>query len=324
MKTAPVPPPACPRCGYDQSGIIATWQDYCPLRGTCSECGHEFEFCRILNSRRYRVPWLFEHAAARPRWDLLVRAPWRTLVRVAVPWRFWRDGDGVRLDTDLSLLRLIAWLPLAMLAPIVLTAMLSAAQIAVPRLLGVGGRAAMTAAEWAGVVINAVLMPLGLGYVDSWLRYCPAWEVPYMVQAWAACAILMPLMILALSSTRLTCRIRTRHVVRAAVYGMGVLAMWPLDALVGLILELVPLPGSGGRSIFAVLFGTYYGFNWSLLPFAFGLLGIAWFAAWWYTVIVRVFRLTHGHAVWALLMVACLLVFFIFASLAQGLNWLLV
>lgn len=41
--------PDCPRCGYDQSGLIATWSDHCPTAGLCSECGLSFYWSTVLN-----------------------------------------------------------------------------------------------------------------------------------------------------------------------------------------------------------------------------------------------------------------------------------
>ena len=29
----------CPRCGYDQRGMVESWTLQCPLTGECAECG---------------------------------------------------------------------------------------------------------------------------------------------------------------------------------------------------------------------------------------------------------------------------------------------
>jgi hypothetical protein len=59
------PRPECPRCGYDQSGAIATWEGAsppaCPLEGRCSECGLLFSWGDVLNPRLSGPPWSFEH-----------------------------------------------------------------------------------------------------------------------------------------------------------------------------------------------------------------------------------------------------------------------
>lgn len=73
----------CPRCGYDQRGIIAQWTDACPLQGTCTECGLQYEWLDLLK------PWCVENASSQYR---LVRRMIGTFVRsVLAPWRFWRE-----------------------------------------------------------------------------------------------------------------------------------------------------------------------------------------------------------------------------------------
>jgi hypothetical protein len=54
-------PPICPRCDYDLAGAVAAWRDSCPLTGTCSECGLDLEWARVLREQRV-PPWSFEHA----------------------------------------------------------------------------------------------------------------------------------------------------------------------------------------------------------------------------------------------------------------------
>ena len=64
--------------------------------------------------------------------------------------------------------------------------------------------------------------------------------------------------------------------------------------------------------------------DWARIEGDEAVLGITWFASWWYIVIVRVFRFRHARAVWALLMFACVLVFVITAAVDGGLGWLFV
>lgn len=90
--------PACPRCGYDQQGVIDSWTRSCPLRGICSECGLEFAWRDLLDPRFKIKPWFFEHALRRH-----VRSFMYTLWRAVRPWSFWR---WVRLEDEISLYRL--------------------------------------------------------------------------------------------------------------------------------------------------------------------------------------------------------------------------
>jgi hypothetical protein len=75
----------CPRCGYDLTGHIASWNDQCPIEGQCSECGLAFDWANLLNSKLQDLPWLYEHA---PHW-WSPRTFAATAIRALVPWRFW-------------------------------------------------------------------------------------------------------------------------------------------------------------------------------------------------------------------------------------------
>lgn len=77
----------CPRCGYDQSGIIATWDsaDACPLEGTCSECGLTILWRDLLNPQWTLPRWSFEHRAGW--WQVGVHL--RTCCAALRPWSFW-------------------------------------------------------------------------------------------------------------------------------------------------------------------------------------------------------------------------------------------
>jgi hypothetical protein len=80
--------PACPRCGYDQSGAIAAWERNdpacCPLRGTCSECGEEFEWSQVFRPGQRWPIVPFESADHR-----LVASALVTVWRALRPWSFW-------------------------------------------------------------------------------------------------------------------------------------------------------------------------------------------------------------------------------------------
>ncbi len=78
--------PRCPRCGYDQSGVAASWSASCPMEGICSECGLRFPWVDAMRPDLHRVRGLYEHARTgreRRRWVLT------TLWLVARPWAFW-------------------------------------------------------------------------------------------------------------------------------------------------------------------------------------------------------------------------------------------
>jgi len=77
---------ACPRCGYGLRGIVESWKDSCLLKGTCSECGLQFEWAELLSSKLRKPEWCVEYG----RWGAV---PWRallTLVAAMWPPYFWR------------------------------------------------------------------------------------------------------------------------------------------------------------------------------------------------------------------------------------------
>ncbi len=78
--------PACPRCGYDQSGVIAMWSERCPLAGVCSECGLPIVWRDVLNPEWATPRWSFEHHRGWWQVGKHIRTCWAALR----PWSFWR------------------------------------------------------------------------------------------------------------------------------------------------------------------------------------------------------------------------------------------
>lgn len=76
----------CPRCGYDQRGVLATWAESCPLQGVCSECGLDLEWSRVLQPEKYELQWCVEFVR---RTSAMPRACVTTWLRSWLPWRFW-------------------------------------------------------------------------------------------------------------------------------------------------------------------------------------------------------------------------------------------
>jgi len=85
MREAPSQP-ACPGCGYDQSGAVATWTHACPLTITCTECGGVFPCSNIFARVEIGPAWSFEHARRR-----ILRRWIATTVKVFEPSRLWRE-----------------------------------------------------------------------------------------------------------------------------------------------------------------------------------------------------------------------------------------
>ncbi|USN99641.1 MAG: hypothetical protein H6810_02985 [Phycisphaeraceae bacterium] len=77
--------PCCPVCGYDQSGLVASWTDQCPLRSPCSECGAEIDWVEVFRPELFEVLQFCEHDGATfP--GACLRTGWRALR----PGAFWR------------------------------------------------------------------------------------------------------------------------------------------------------------------------------------------------------------------------------------------
>lgn len=315
MSASPDELPACPRCGYDQTGVVQSWRNECPLRMLCSECGLDLDVARVVNPGRFRVAWFFEHA---PPGRAGVSAAWRTGLRTVLPWRFWRQSDGVRLDSEFSLRRLLLWLPL-LIAPLYALNVLLYLSTAGIMVLGKPPPARPGASWWASVMLNALLTPPGLGHFDVRLSYHAELHLPCHIAAWLCCGILVPAMLMLLSRSRADCRIRARHVLRAAVYGLGVLALWPAYIVWFYLRNMLPLPISLTNSLGL----RWDSADWQLATLIGGLSGAAWVACWWYVVIVRTFRLPHARWVWASLMFAYLLLFILLAAAMGGLEHML-
>lgn len=107
--TQPTHQPICPKCGYDQSGIIATWDHACPLRGQCTECAYEFHWANILDPARVDLLWYAEHTHRKR--DLPYRSL-QTLWRLLFPNAFWRE---VGVHTRIRYRTLMLWLLLILL-----------------------------------------------------------------------------------------------------------------------------------------------------------------------------------------------------------------
>src|SRR6185436_19805230 len=103
------PVPECPRCGYDQSGMVAAWKDRCPLTGMCSECGLVFAWREVLSPSFLGPRWSFEHGL-RPSSLRWLSTLWRALVPGAM-WRWLGMGHVVKRG---RLLRFILPIPIAM------------------------------------------------------------------------------------------------------------------------------------------------------------------------------------------------------------------
>ncbi|MGJ8637313.1 MAG: hypothetical protein ACSHX5_10755 [Phycisphaerales bacterium] len=102
--------PICPKCGYDQSGTIATWKNQCPTQGLCNECGINFQWSDIFDPSRTNLPWYTEHARSLSQ---LITRTLPTFLRLINPKSFWKQ---VHPTTVIKLKPLVLWFILLSLA----------------------------------------------------------------------------------------------------------------------------------------------------------------------------------------------------------------
>src|SRR5688572_24659310 len=103
----------CPRCGYDQRGVMATWNESCPLHGVCSECGLQFIWADVLVPAKFEPQWCVEFV---PRVWRVPMAACKTFAISFWPWKFW---SRMKVSQPIRWRRLASYL-LFLLVPLLL------------------------------------------------------------------------------------------------------------------------------------------------------------------------------------------------------------
>ncbi len=302
--------PCCPRCGYDQRGLIATWTDQCPLEGLCSECGYAFSWSDVMRPDRLLLAGYFEHT--RGLWACVVAA-WRTLAWVVVPFVYW---SKVKMHHEVRPRRLVLW-------PIVVIAMLWF-------LIGVirsasyyidGRQTGMSFREVAIDLSNSFIFPIIHAEPTTWVMTNTGptrlnrLSVDFVMLNWSPVfwgvigqAILFPALLLALPVTRQRAKIRKRHVLRAAVFSqswvMLHLSLFLVSAIIGVARSDWNIALCWDGPVLNFLHdhrGLY------------GLVLVSWMAVWWWLALEVGMKLPQATRHWFLLMLAALLMFCIFA-----------
>lgn len=306
----------CPRCDYELDGVIAAFTDQCPLQGTCSECGMEFDWANLLRADRRQLPWLFEHARG------LVRGFAGTLWRSLFPGRFW---NAVQMWHMPRLGRL--WLYVVMCAggllmaiSLLFFAIILVTRQVVTKPIPVPGRFAPT--DGMHEFFQLVLYPF---VVESW------WGSGWSIQGWIindrfmlmpiACfwgmSLSWPLLMLVLSDSRREAKVKRAHVLRAWAYslwwGMGITAVFVVMRIGMLATDICSAMSwtqaynqiwSIRQSAWQILY-NYLWIQWAA-PVAVLLL-FAWTARWWWVVIVRYWQFSRPGLVYWLIFVVSLL-----------------
>lgn len=246
--TATAPTPRCPRCGYDQSGIVATWGDRCPLRGRCSECGLDFWWRQVMPEQVLGPAWSVEHGERlTPR--RLARAYWAGL---------WQRGLWGRFELvsrthprRLLVFGLVSLLCNHLLLVVVLGSARTAAmscQVGQFTLeLGIGGWLAPYA-QWIDVPVSRMAS-----------LSVELWPISFLVaMSWLAPTLLM----FVFTQTMSRVGVRRVHIWRGAAYmlpatGPGILLCGA--GVVGVLLGQEATPGVANLVWAPVMIGLLFG-----------------------------------------------------------------
>ncbi|MBC7772090.1 MAG: hypothetical protein H7210_06330 [Pyrinomonadaceae bacterium] len=350
---------SCPRCGYDQSGLIATWQSSCPISGTCSECGLKFEWTEVFHASRRLLPLFIEHARRGVLGMGLVRAAWTTLGWSIVPGYFWRR---VKLSHPIVAKRWLVWLVLTL-------GMIHAANVVFQVGMNLKRGAVLSSqAAFYGfpnngpprisaqdvtiyflesafqpfVIVDKTFATKGSPPNVTLVMSSPrkwtieqGWRESFILRDWSArfapiipiaavCAA-FPMLLLALPHTRRVAKVKSIHIARAFVYSLACMVPFALLRSLRLVCdEIWPIvPGRPSRSMML----------WRLIPdertlfdfrFLIVLLGVTWLSVWWRHCIQSHLRLPHPVKIWSVLMIPVVLLVLIFLLFinADFLAWL--
>jgi hypothetical protein len=273
--------PSCPRCGYDLSGDVASWngdESYlCPMEGRCSECGLEFEWADIFNPFRRRVAGFIEHEERGLYW-----AAWRTWLLAMRPKRFW---TVVKIEFEPRVGRMLLWLVMLVMSlwvigPLICNAVELWLQLTTP----LPGNPFSALQPWVQWLITQEYMPTGPPRYVLDIRSTPGFVLGPL-----AASFIVPLVLLCLPVTRRLAKVRVAHVARAAVYGLA----WLMPMLlfksieqIGQAITWIAWIRMGGRvagrppmpvELYneAYRFVRHYWILWLLFV-------LAWVGAWWW------------------------------------------
>lgn len=324
---AAIPNPSCPRCGYDQTGVVESWAESCPLAGVCSECGLAFDWLDVLRPGRIHVPGFFEHAVGPS-----FRGAWRTLLWTCWPGWFW---SRVRLEHSVHPRRLALWL-LVLLVPFQIMHITSAVGFR----LWVGAQASALrtqsapfgTAVWDGIVPQCLqpLVTLDRSFYGfqptptvngPFSRAVPGWhDRPLLTASLLCMSLTLPGMLVCLPQTRARAKVHMRHIARATTYGMGwlvVLAGLRLISEIGnwWVTLTTTIPPPAGIPAITWFMGaqmnmfqtTVWDRVMSYQAAVAVIVGL-WLAWWWWIALRRGFRIAQPFAVWLSMLVPSVLI----------------
>ncbi len=242
---------ACPRCGYDLRGAIATWQEACPIDGICTECGLRFAWREILSTRFTMPKWCIE---AKRGAMAVPRQVAGTAARTWWPWAFW---------SGLHMTHLTRWRRLALyhgLLLVILYLMFAGSHAFLAwsfwHRVASDPRSTVTTSGWP-VVMQAGLTPFSnrsVGFFkwrnqgrwpyetpltlvkDYWLDLPPSLLLALAMHSCCGLAFA------ALPVTRRRCKVRWSHIVRVTLHGYALFFGPFAMAIMAVGAEEAPLP----------------------------------------------------------------------------------
>lgn len=307
-------PVACPRCGYDLRGVVATWRNTCPLEGVCTECGLDFRWTELLNRGLVAPDWHVETPLRHRRFPRRVLGTlWRSIARPLLHWRSLRMSHPIRPAAIIGYL--LGLIVVAYVGVAITTALM------VERELAVSGAMAF---DRLRVPLFALIHPMNSSRIDyaidplgpiPWAAGPTACRPPLgwftaaaqaiglaalFLAAWYAATALV---FLALPVTRRRCKVRMEHVWRIAALGIGVWTPW-LVVLGGfaMLLHYERVVGGWARTSLGSVADVVV-----VLLFATGALTTVATPLWWSLAVRCYLRMEHAFWVGLLTCIAGLL-----------------
>jgi hypothetical protein len=305
----PAAGPACPRCGYDQSGLLATWSVSCPLSGVCSECGFVIDWRDLLNPVFTHQGRLFEHAHRR-----LGRAFFAAWWRALVPSAFWR---WISITHPVVPARIAAFVPLGFAATYsAFLGLIAAVAAAILLVATLGGGAAALGRYWSREVMQRALFPIRTEYVFMSDRVPPGIWIMLLTLA------IMPAAFLALPVSLRRARVRRIHLLRIWAYGFVTL---PAVFLLPVAIQALARFTDTACSIFTPRFSALL--TSQLEPWhseSITGLGFVWTFLWWTAAAGRYLKLPTPAAVGlAMSVLSTLLAVAVICAFPGGATWLM-
>ncbi len=200
----------CPLCTYDLRGLI---------NPRCPECGYQFVWADLLDEKKNRHPYLFEHHPRHNTWSFV-----RTTIGGLNPVRFWRT---LRPRMTPRRGRLFIYWVISALVPAILAIIVMAAGLAVDSMfpyptatqLANGQPLAARSAFADGIDALSGLTP-------------PLFDASAAIFAWTGCTFLT---LMVFQQSMVKAKIRCNHVWRCVCYGSD-LGIWSAVATLAFVI----------------------------------------------------------------------------------------